>query len=804
MTSPFQEKITKVYNALTNKINSSISTHNTSSSSHQDLRNSKISYGQVDSTSTSTVFTATVPNVNELTNGTTVMLRNGVVSSATGFTLNVNGLGAKPVYNNLVDATRDTTIFNINYTMLFVYDSTRVDGGCWICYRGYDSNTIGYQLRTNSTKYIATDKGYKYRLWLQTSEDGKFMPVNTSTSTDAIANRSTSMNNREFIIGGDIRYNGTDGTTNQNAEMNAYTMWQQFVFSLGYSFNNTGSALALSIGKPVYMVATPTSNGKARLTTPYYTQDLPNSVDGKIYILLGYMYSATYIEMTLGHPVFEYRNGSVGLYNPSYSINEMDTLLDEKADTEHTHTFGTTSGTFAQGNDSRLSDSRNPLFNQIPNNTTEKSLNTYRTGGFYYCNGNTYSKYIDNCPLAKANNNAFWLLVETWGVSNNNFVKQTLTYYNNNKTYIRVKQGDSDANLSWSDWVELSKDTVYTHPNGTAKTGNPDGNKTPAFGSTFTVTQFTSDSQGHITGATDRTVKIPNSTASTSANGLMTTTQVTDLTNLKNRYDGNYIGGVETVTKPYLRLFHLESKNSSSSSTHIIFEIIGNNNDRLYAKIRVDMRQNTVGANGSNSSYTVTPLEVYGFDLNQLYFGFYDNHVNNKTYLDIYRKVGSYVNFYIRIYDDHLRDGSYTMYKPVVNSTESYTDLSEASTSLYNTSYTSTSQGGTYGAVTNTLPYTNMTANSFVKRGGTATQLLLADGTTKATGDFATSGHNHGNINNNGTVTTTKTTSVQNPADYGSDYFLIRDVNDNNSTKSANIIDVLNKIVEDLIDEGES
>ena len=64
--------------------------------------------------------------------------------------------------------------------------------------------------------------------------------------------------------------------------------------------------------------------------------------------------------------------------------------------------------------------------------------------------------------------------------------------------------------------------------------------------------------------------------------------------------------------------------------------------------------------------------------------------------------------------------------------------------------------------------------------------------------------HTHGNINNNGTVTATKTTSVQNPADYGSDYFLIRDVDDSNSTKSANVIDVLNKIVEDLIDEGES
>ena len=103
-------------------------------------KTSAIHYGTVDGTSTSTVFTATVPGLTELVDGTTVMLKNGVVTSATGFTININGLGAKPVYSNMAAATADTTIFNVNYTMLFVYDSTRVAGGCWICYRGYNSD----------------------------------------------------------------------------------------------------------------------------------------------------------------------------------------------------------------------------------------------------------------------------------------------------------------------------------------------------------------------------------------------------------------------------------------------------------------------------------------------------------------------------------------------------------------------------------------------------------------------------------------------------------------------------------------
>ena len=113
-----------------------------------DIRASAIPFAQVDSTSTATKYTATVPGVAELTDGVCIMLQNGVVTSASGFTININSLGAKPVYSNMATGneitptapTRDTTIFNINYTMLFVYSSDIVTGGGWICYRGYDAN----------------------------------------------------------------------------------------------------------------------------------------------------------------------------------------------------------------------------------------------------------------------------------------------------------------------------------------------------------------------------------------------------------------------------------------------------------------------------------------------------------------------------------------------------------------------------------------------------------------------------------------------------------------------------------------
>lgn len=74
-----------------------------------------------------------------------------------------------------------------------------------------------------------------------------------------------------------------------------------------------------------------------------------------------------------------------------------------------------------------------------------------------------------------------------------------------------------------------SKDTVYTHPSYTARTGVPTANQTPAFGGTFTVSQPVSDATGHITAVNSRTITIPSTAATTSAAGLMSGADKTKL-----------------------------------------------------------------------------------------------------------------------------------------------------------------------------------------------------------------------------------------------------------------------------------
>lgn len=273
---------------------------------------STIHYGVVDGTSTATAFTATIPGISEYYDGLTIMLKNGVVTSAAGFTINVNGLGAKQAYSNMTAATAETTVFNINYTMLFIYDSTRVAGGGWICYRGYDSNTntIGYQLRTNGYTLPASDKFYRYRLLFTSADNTKWVPANTSTSTNATASRTT--NTRPINPFGPIVYYGSTTVIDANAKPGVTTLWQQYTFSLGYSFNNTGAALTMTLSLPVFLRCTPQANGSAVMD--YFTQTLPSTEDGKIYILLGYAYSETHIELIANHPVYYYKNGGVRLW----------------------------------------------------------------------------------------------------------------------------------------------------------------------------------------------------------------------------------------------------------------------------------------------------------------------------------------------------------------------------------------------------------------------------------------------------------------------------------------------------------
>ena len=284
---------------------------NFTNKTYVDGTSGRVYYGQVDSTSTATVFTATIDGITEYYDGLTIMLKNGVVTSASGFTININGLGAKHAYSNMAAATAETTMFNINYTMMFTYDSTRVEGGGWVLYRGYNSNdnTIGYQIRSNSMSLPMTSVTYRYRLLFTSADRAHFVPANNSTSTNATAKRNTCQDKIDPF--GRIVYYGTTASVAAGSRPSVTALWDRYAIALGYSFNRTGAALTLTSWKPVYLKCAPQTDGSAIIDADEpYVQDLPTTADGNIYIHLGVAYSATNIELNLEHPVY-YHDGTI-------------------------------------------------------------------------------------------------------------------------------------------------------------------------------------------------------------------------------------------------------------------------------------------------------------------------------------------------------------------------------------------------------------------------------------------------------------------------------------------------------------
>ena len=99
----------------------------------------------------------------------------------------------------------------------------------------------------------------------------------------------------------------------------------------------------------------------------------------------------------------------------------------------------------------------------------------------------------------------------------------------------------SGKGLSTNDFTNAEKDKLAFIETGaeknrtyTAFTGKPTGNQTPSFGGTFTIQQIKQSTTGQVSG-TDRTVKIPATTATTTAAGLMSATDKSNLESLLTR-----------------------------------------------------------------------------------------------------------------------------------------------------------------------------------------------------------------------------------------------------------------------------
>ena len=210
--------------------------------------------------------------------------------------------------------------------------------------RGYtqsgDRNDANYQNRIYYTYKKPYATLYRYQILLSRA-DGTLLPVNSVDNAPSNINKTLTI--EEFDPFGEIYYynSSTTRTTTQNLD-NA-VLYRQILADLRYSFNFTNeSGKCLTGSQPVYIAATPQSNGMAKLASPALVQALPSTEDGKIYIYIGQAYPDTYpyrTELPLYHPIYWYKNGAICQYvgNP-YTVNGHTVNSDVPANANFTDT----------------------------------------------------------------------------------------------------------------------------------------------------------------------------------------------------------------------------------------------------------------------------------------------------------------------------------------------------------------------------------------------------------------------------------------------------------------------------------
>lgn len=132
-------------------------------------------------------------------------------------------------------------------------------------------------------------------------------------------------NTSSFKIGAPFYY--YNSTTNKaSGELAGDGTLASQISTINARYSTNCGANGLTINKPLYLVGVP--NGDTfTLANTWWTQDLPTTADGNIYIYLGIAYNTETIDWQTIHPIFEYKNGGIRLYRMPLSSGDVTTAL---------------------------------------------------------------------------------------------------------------------------------------------------------------------------------------------------------------------------------------------------------------------------------------------------------------------------------------------------------------------------------------------------------------------------------------------------------------------------------------------
>lgn len=253
------------------------------------LSNSGYFYATSTTAAATTKKEVSIPEITTLSTGQMIIVQPTITSTVADSTIQLNSFNEYPMrYNNAAITTdTDSIVWNANYPTLWVFDGTY-----WVFVaHGVDNNTtytLNYLYEAGLAKAGGSSSSdyavSRYSLVMQ-KPDMTWEKITSMASTYSTAT-SKSVNTNGFIPGTLRRYNSTTAVAGLGTIATNTLQQQSASVDMRYS-TNCGGTPAWTAGEYIYLVGTIVDDLFYLDTTTWWTNALPNSNDGKYYMVVG-------------------------------------------------------------------------------------------------------------------------------------------------------------------------------------------------------------------------------------------------------------------------------------------------------------------------------------------------------------------------------------------------------------------------------------------------------------------------------------------------------------------------------------
>ena len=354
-----------------------------------------------------------IPAITALNAGQVIIVKPTVTSTVANSTLKLNGFNAYPMLyggSNITTST-DSKVWSAYIPSIFVFD-----GSYWrFAGHGADDNTtytLNYVVYAGTANAgVGSNAVKRYSLLMQ-KLDGTWETLVDTTAAYSTGTTKT-VNTNGFIPGKITYYNTTTVKKNGEAIGVSSLYLKSASVDARYSFN-CGATPGWSAGDSIYVVGTIGTDGLFYLdSTTWWTNALPTTQDGKVYMYIGtYLSDAYKITLDLDHPMFYYDGTSVKPYVVAgnkqdklvsgtniKTVNNTSLLGSGDVTISATAAWGSITGTLSDQTDLQNQlNSKAPaiLLSYFPSDHKVNNISFLRGDTFSWQSGSTYIAVYDH------------------------------------------------------------------------------------------------------------------------------------------------------------------------------------------------------------------------------------------------------------------------------------------------------------------------------------------------------------------------------------------------------------------------